>query len=1473
MAGYIHDPLQIINLITDNLRDRYKSGFPVLKEIIQNADDAGSANESVQLEFGLSAGLPNAEHTLLKGPALYFLNNGAFSDSDYKAIRSFGLNRKAIEQSTIGKFGLGMKSVFHFCEAFFFLARNNDKEYAEILNPWSGDELSSFQDHNDWDNFSTFDTNLIREYVRPVLDCMDLSRGSFFLLWLPLRQKRHLMVNGKEVGCIINEFHGDNNQQLAFLFKQELAQQIASLLPLLRRIDRISFWQANGATTVEMPHFQVSMKGTSRIGLADGQYQSKDLEGMVIYQYNGKDDTSYTLTYSGKEKSLGLPELLALRDSHLWPKSYVRDDLGKSCEAPDKARGHSAVVFSRSNEKEHGKLKIRWAVFLPVDAAKEEILCGGDCCYQITLHGYFFVDAGRVGIEGLQEGSGHIDTTTEPQNEVELRRLWNIRLLRSGTLPLVIPALEAFIVKARLSPDDIWHLSEGIRSSKFFSPHRKCICVDSSWVCSLTPKGRKWYVLSNAKKILPLPEPPSSASERPWKTLPKLELFEKRGFALLLKNAPHLLACSLPQWSEENLLEVLSFPENEVFTDQGCLDYLLQFLEESVNPFHKISTIQAKLRQIANRAFIALGINLRQNRKKVQEFVAYILPENRYPLKPDATQVICELQHCKIDVLILAQEFDSPNSAGTAQLGLNDALVLLKKLHELITHFEQQNDQEMTRHCSSIAKDILNEQGDEQRQALLFRANGLKILEGYDCIQEKFVALSPADLNNRRKAMLLFLYSQGVNDVQRRGLAPKLQGVIKDNVVLINSRTAELVFGRNNDLSPCQADSILDSLGSEAKPLQGIDKRRQLLPEVAGTNLTTQRRVKGLRYLIHGLEKYYDDVGTLWVSGYDQSPIWGKLWQQLGSYHEDGWNLIDRKLVDEIPPNKWSTLSIREIKPDGILEELRVNGTDGIAGEQFAQDERYAVLKELVSDENLWKNLPFHETVNGKLVCITDGKSFLGTDLMIPEELLQNADIIKRSNDPTIRRQQQEWLSPLYQEGLIRIALQHSNPKKFWRLIMDNLDAAHNLLTAPLLRDTPWLPDNNLASVKPSDVLYLDKMQDDVDRLLTAARGSFWSPGKLFGDLQQHKLFTLLKEKSFATGREGFEKLALLLGETNEYHVGKLVYHDADFDRIVQIYSRLPVHLSLPGWALFSRAMNTSQEMAKEFLLPEILKPIDLECIIDILCWLQEEHTKAGHERKKDILTAFNSYLSASVNSGISIEKLSSFLLLNREGSWKAANELCAGVDGIDDAYLLDEKQKYILTNIICKSSEYEKHTNSPYQLRIEDQEIKQSVVYLRKYFSSWEGLVSDELICAFLMVLGDEKEIYELAKQYQGRHSISWIRNQLSLNTMNSKEAPIDRAFSGHKFVIKIHADVKAKVYSILGNKIDTLVSKRYETLIIGGVYDFQAAGYRASRIYLRSIDPEEKTQSELASLLKYSGPQNPDNSIRWLPVTERSR
>ena len=200
VAGFIQDPIQFVNLIADNLRDRYPlvpeepgsppSGFSVFKELVQNTDDAKAS----ELRFGRSPGLARASHPLLQAPALFFVNNGDFSESDARGIRSFGQNSKAADQASIGKFGLGMKSVFHFCEAFFFLAHDGAKSYAEVLNPWSGADAEQSL-HPDWDSFRGEYAGLIREHLSPVVRELN-SPEQLFVLWIPLRRHKDLRGAG-----------------------------------------------------------------------------------------------------------------------------------------------------------------------------------------------------------------------------------------------------------------------------------------------------------------------------------------------------------------------------------------------------------------------------------------------------------------------------------------------------------------------------------------------------------------------------------------------------------------------------------------------------------------------------------------------------------------------------------------------------------------------------------------------------------------------------------------------------------------------------------------------------------------------------------------------------------------------------------------------------------------------------------------------------------------------------------------------------------------------------------------------------------------------------------------------------------------------------------------------------------------------------------------------------------------------------
>src|SRR3974390_266347 len=118
MPHFSVSPISIVNQIKANLQDRYETGYPILKELLQNADDAGA------YRFRLDAlpGWPAAINPLLRGAGLLVINDGVFRKEDERGITLFGESDKATDNATIGKFGFGQKAVFHLCDAFVVYA-------------------------------------------------------------------------------------------------------------------------------------------------------------------------------------------------------------------------------------------------------------------------------------------------------------------------------------------------------------------------------------------------------------------------------------------------------------------------------------------------------------------------------------------------------------------------------------------------------------------------------------------------------------------------------------------------------------------------------------------------------------------------------------------------------------------------------------------------------------------------------------------------------------------------------------------------------------------------------------------------------------------------------------------------------------------------------------------------------------------------------------------------------------------------------------------------------------------------------------------------------------------------------------------------------------------------------------------------------------------------------------------------------
>lgn len=95
--------------------DGYPASNAILRELIQNSDDAGSRRQIFILDER-----QHPTRTLLvpglaccQGPALLAVNDSIFRPQDWQAIKTIHHSSKADDNTQIGKYGLGFRSSYH----------------------------------------------------------------------------------------------------------------------------------------------------------------------------------------------------------------------------------------------------------------------------------------------------------------------------------------------------------------------------------------------------------------------------------------------------------------------------------------------------------------------------------------------------------------------------------------------------------------------------------------------------------------------------------------------------------------------------------------------------------------------------------------------------------------------------------------------------------------------------------------------------------------------------------------------------------------------------------------------------------------------------------------------------------------------------------------------------------------------------------------------------------------------------------------------------------------------------------------------------------------------------------------------------------------------------------------------------------------------------------------------------------------
>jgi hypothetical protein len=1448
----------LVTEIARTLRDRYHSGFPILKELIQNADDA----EATCIAFGHHLGFGSSTtHPLLSGPALWVFNDGKFKKSDATAIECFGINTKAGDDAAIGKFGLGMKSVFHLCEAFFYVASDGVEIHRRILNPWYSDvDEEAF--HNGWEEVSSADWEMLHEIGRRHVKS---GTNSWFLMWIPLRKEAHKRDDlGREVGAIVDRFPGDpGSTELAFLRERDLERSLAFVLPLLKHLKTIEH-----VGDEQFPGFDVRIECQNSVRL-DHRTPELKIAGQVI----GAKASGLSIKFAGLQTSPSVRDVSGgifdkLRALDAWPKSFRLNEQRHFEQVRDKSRAEASVVL-QVIDGDVGRLSLDWAVFLPMEEGTNSYattISGSSRHYRFVLHGQFFVDAGRRGINGYAKLADPLPHDVDDLDEAGLAIRWNQSVAQGLVLPNLLKVMSEFAHQARLSDEDITAMTHALQHARsesgqfFYSKYRSYVCQDQSWACVMSPEGRKWKLIqtSSAQRLLPLPKAPNDEPQRPWKVLPGLR---NLGDSIFYDASKPRLAITDNTWDEASLACALAMPTDgdlmRAFGTPVGLDYLASFFLQEEKKYVVVSRVQEELFSLVRRAFRLIPLSeIRKNGARFRSVLQFLDQRRRVSIgtaDPAANNavpatVFSALFSVDSSALLLPRDLD-PNDSD--QVGVvpsdEDLSAWLRCIDRIVG---QEDDARNIVRLLGTADYLLKLCASEAERARLLLANrDLRVVKAECPRTSKPMACSLNTLLDLQRRGNLFLFSGSLQE--KLGLVPLLARAVPDELLRVVDSASGKILKEAGDGIPLQSSSpsdVLLSLGGQriAKILGGESDRLALIKKShEGMQDVNTRR--GLRYLLHGSPDQFHDLETpLWIEpGHNNSP-WIKTWKMI---EEANWNVLPSTLANAIPPSQWEAIGLRSVDPTEVISRLsQLDDFSVIDPLDFSSAERDSILG-AINDKALWCSIPLHRDIDGQFGAISPN-SFLQTDRRVPAELASVCRIIVASDDPIHSGKQLRFLRKFDFSAIIDAALGVGRPVTIWDLLLEELsnidetqlDSA--LLTK--LRSIAWVPLHNGEAIRPADVIDVPDLADDIDRLASKAGYCFGGINALDEIFRRHRGYSSA-QPLFSRGEEAAKQFGLLLAEVDDYHVGSI--RPVSDQELQELISPL-VALELPGWSAVKRCCDVfGHSVVCAEILPNIQSAISIARVsFGLKALLRTPSNSPAY------ITAFSRYLElfASYPRDQALNELRTLKLLTKSGLWKSSEALCAQELEIDHNHVLHPEMYKTLGDLVRWGGAI---SGSAFENEIESDEfdalVADSPDLLADYFKHWEAYVQSPTVGGFFAVLGNRFKA--LAEKWLQPHSLT-----LLLQSVYWQESPRGRmqdlsrsdAFDKFRIGFRIVTSDSVVVPNLFGNPITVPLISEAQNLIVGRLLWKESFSVE---IWLRrNLDLARYTPLELSALLR---------------------
>lgn len=952
-----------VKIIKANLDERYKECFCVIQELLQNADDAAASKVMlVQLDR------VSTRHELCNTPGLMVINDGPVEESDIRQIFLIADTNKDASTEKIGKFGLGMKSVFHLCEAFMLFGHQQGTglgDISEMFCPWDNEQDPEMMPPIPRHWRKTFDPDsaaLLQDVTQSLREYFQEFGSNWFAIWIPFRQKGHCNPGGEIISYYPLQEQGRN------WFTHGDFRKVADMMPLFKNLRTISF--VSGA----LDDFGTLELKPARNTAFTGKVHNNRWSGKVVSDKGVIGEISYCGWEFAQE-----PELKRLKDCQDWPHSQRwNEQKGTWEQRPEKLQPHVAFCFCQEalSSSDQGQLKLQECVFLPLSDMQETFdNCALPARATINFHGQYFIDAGRRRYV--------IDATSE-----NIMKKWNTNMRSRMLLPRVIPCLAESL--EGWETDDVRRLLECFGKSRFWEQGKEDMCRVNSFMLVLNADSSKtwtWKQVKSGKPYLLLPQQVNK--------LIRKKLCQSLGsqFELVQADSPRLTCAGACPWNAEQIScfwdAINSLKDRDRLTEETC-----RFLEQSLALFKGADQGLAGIKEYLQ------GISL-YSFNRLREPLTNIL--SHYPrrglgvAKSNLTEksltlwskMLLEVEHC---LPLAFDKKETEESAGSYSDSERQRLLLWVQ-GQLLRHPDES--------CRALLRNLVNDvfTGKDLRQTDMADYRVIAIGEQYYTLNE---------LLQRKANMALFRF--GGNDSTA---LDKLKAAVDYDCIMMNNQELfEALKGSIGEIETFSLVRHFDRIMARRPNLKGEGERQELVKEIISK--VDSLDVCAVRYVLHGNAERYDDRGEIELPDLhdiNDEQLYDIAEDILCFFRHGAEKLtIPSCLLEEIW-RKQDVLKIHCLKFDDILQKTRrLSDADksrlcesekwrgsGVCW-KLLREKRHQEEKECIAD------LPIWPCIGGSYTKITDNVTYV-QEVEIPSCLLPHVVCLKVEDLELVRRE------------------------------------------------------------------------------------------------------------------------------------------------------------------------------------------------------------------------------------------------------------------------------------------------------------------------------------------------------------------------------------------------------------------------------------------------------------------------------------